>query len=124
MRFLSSHCSLFVRIPFPQTSLHTVGVSVLAFVQFQPAVTLQSLHPSRSFIFPSSHSSVPRSFPSPQTVKQSPPTLGQTQPDVIWHVALQPSFGFKLESSHSSPDCNTPSPQRLQTLGRPTHVQP
>lgn len=76
---LSSHSSLTVIIPSPQTSVHMSGVVTDPPVQENPGIGPEqsAKHPKLSNLFPSSQPSVNFLFPSPQTAIQVVKSFGK-----------------------------------------------
>ncbi len=77
-----------------------IGGIAVGHTTWAPLVLVQSLsQPSPDTVLPSSHCSVPSTFPSPQTLAVS-----------FWHVEEQPSPDVVLLSSHCSPVSTVPLP--------------
>lgn len=75
--------------------------------------------PSPLAVFPSSHASLPRRFPSPQTVPhvlREPMLDEHLQPLSTTQFALHPSPLMLFPSSHASLEVCTPSPHRFGSV--------
>src|SRR5262245_5513733 len=83
----SSHASVGVWMPSPQTDTQMVGWPA----QLNPAsIAHVGLQPSPPMVPPSSHASVPTIRPSPQFDMHTVGTPAQVNPGSSVHVALQP----------------------------------
>src|SRR6185369_2724553 len=119
--FPSSHSvgpALGSKIPSPQTDeqapVEQVGSALQSGVQ-----------PSRQFLLPSSHGSLPSCLPLPHTALplQSCGVVSvQVLPGSILHRLLQPSLSSVSPSSHCSLPSFLPSPQTVRH-GRPSRGQ-
>ena len=97
----------------PAQRVQTEGVDEVPEVHEYPVA--QSPHPVAHPIpslEPSSHSSLPATFPSPQVVTQVDGAPVQVQPGSRAHMAEHPSPLLWFESSQGSEPINFPSPQK------------